>query len=63
VNPDEAIVYGTTVQAAIVAGRYTRNEPVIIEIASHSLGIETIGGVMNPLIERQTTVPTKKARM
>eukprot|EP00406_Dinophysis_acuminata_P051396 CAMPEP_0179301434 /NCGR_PEP_ID=MMETSP0797-20121207/47550_1 /TAXON_ID=47934 /ORGANISM="Dinophysis acuminata, Strain DAEP01" /LENGTH=667 /DNA_ID=CAMNT_0021010939 /DNA_START=34 /DNA_END=2037 /DNA_ORIENTATION=- len=64
INPDEAVAYGAAVQAAIVSG--SGNEDVqnmlLLDVAPLSLGIETAGGVMQKLIERNSTVPTEKSQ-
>ncbi len=64
INPDEAIAYGATVQAAILSGIKSSkiDELLLLDVSPLSLGIETAGGVMTNLIDRNTTVPTKKSQ-
>ncbi len=60
VNPDEAVAIGAAVQGAVLAG--TVKDVLLLDVSPLSLGIETLGGVMTKLIEKNTTIPTKAAQ-
>ena len=61
VNPDEVVAVGAAIQAAVLAGDV--KDVVLLDVTPLSLGIETLGGVLTRLIERNTTIPTKKSEV
>ena len=61
VNPDEAVAMGAAIQAAVLAGDV--KDVLLLDVSPLSLGIETMGQVMSVLIEKNTTIPTKKTQV
>ena len=60
VNPDEAVAMGAAIQGAVLSGDV--KDVLLLDVSPLTLGIETLGGVMTPLIEKNTTIPTKKTQ-
>ncbi|MGL4566393.1 MAG: molecular chaperone DnaK [Halioglobus sp.] len=61
VNPDEAVAIGASIQAAVLSGEV--KDVLLLDVTPLTLGIETMGGVATPLIEKNTTIPTKKSQI
>ncbi|WMW22318.1 molecular chaperone DnaK [Methanolobus mangrovi] len=61
INPDEAVAVGAAVQAGVLGGEV--HDVLLLDVTPLTLGIETLGGVSTPLIERNTTIPTKKSQV
>ncbi len=61
VNPDEAVAIGAAIQGGVLAGDV--KDVLLLDVTPLTLGIETMGGVMTPLIPRNTTIPTKKSQI
>ena len=61
INPDEAVAAGAAIQGAVLSGDVT--DILLLDVTPLTLGIETMGGVMTPLIEKNTTIPTNKSQI
>ncbi|MFQ3663084.1 MAG: molecular chaperone DnaK [Chloroflexaceae bacterium] len=61
VNPDEVVAIGAAIQAGVLGGEV--KDVLLLDVTPLTLGIETLGGVMTPLIERNTTIPTRKSQV
>ncbi|NLG26814.1 MAG: molecular chaperone DnaK [Chloroflexi bacterium] len=61
VNPDEVVAVGAAIQAGVLGGQV--DDVLLLDVTPLTLGIETLGGVATPLIERNTTIPTKKSQI
>ncbi|MGQ9827579.1 MAG: molecular chaperone DnaK [Roseiflexus sp.] len=61
VDPDQVVAVGAAIQAGVLAGEV--GDVVLLDVTPLTLGIETLGGIMTPLIERNTTIPTRKSQV
>ena len=63
VNPDEVVAAGAAIQGGVLSGNASLGDVVLLDVTPLSLGIETLGGVTTRLIERNTTIPTRKSQV
>ncbi|CAF0801873.1 unnamed protein product [Adineta steineri] len=63
INPDEAVVYGATVQAGVLSGKPGTRDIVLLDVNPLTMGIDTDGGVMSKMIRRNTAIPTQKSQI
>lgn len=61
INPDEAVSYGAAIQGSIINNR--SNELVVVDVYPLTLGVETVGGLMSPIINRNTKIPVKRSKL
>src|SRR3989440_2639508 len=61
VNPDEVVAVGAAIQGGVLGGEV--KDVLLLDVIPLTLGIETLGGVMTPLVERNTTIPTQKKQV
>ncbi len=63
VNPDEVVAVGAAIQGGVLAGDFGQEGILLLDVTPLALGVETLGGVMTKLIERNTTIPTRKSEI
>ena len=63
INPDEAVAHGAGIHAAVLTGNYNKSDIVVIDATPLSIGIETVGGIFQPIVNRNSAIPIKRSQV